>query len=206
MFLSSNEQWHKKCWGKGYQFGIYNFLCCKTAKSPQKWKGHYINNVLLLSLGSLRWGEVFQDRLLELFYFRVRDRISKVPIKRFRKFLKGHPLRVHLCYKECCSRTLLPPLLPHDSLDLPLCNSPLVCLDPWRVHCWLHPMIHPVSGLPESQSNVVDLPGKYDPAAVSCIQGIGHLLPKVTSPHQPQQECWEEGDQVGFAHNLIRGE
>ena len=108
MFLSSNEQWHKKCWGKGYQFGIYNFLCCKTAESLQKWKVHYINNVLLLFLGSLRWGEVFQDRLLELFYFRVRDRISKVPIKRFWKFLKGHPLRVHLCYKECCQRTVTP--------------------------------------------------------------------------------------------------
>ena len=87
------HEFHQKCWGKGDQFGIYNFLCCKTAKSPQKWKGHYINNVLLLSLGSLRWGEVFQDRLLHLFYFW--DRISKVPIKRFRKFLKGFPLRAN---------------------------------------------------------------------------------------------------------------
>ena len=96
------HEFHQKCWGKGDQLDIQNFLCCKTAKSPQKWKGHYINNVLLLFLG--RWGEVFQDCLLHLFYFRI----SKVPIKRFRKFLKGSPLRVHLCYKECCSRIVTP--------------------------------------------------------------------------------------------------
>ena len=128
------HEFHQKCWGKGDQFGIYNFLCCKTAKSPQKWKGHYINNVLLLSLGSLRWGEVFQDHLLHLFYFW--DRISKVPIKRFRKFLLQGCIYVT---KNVVQGRSLPPPLPHGSLDLPLSNSPRVCLDPWLVHCWLLP-------------------------------------------------------------------